>query len=75
MLFNLVLKCYNVSIMLAYRFLVLNLGLEVFKAVFVILNLRFLGFCDVDRDHVLGDRDQHANLRLTTNLDWVDRDQ
>ena len=44
MLFNLGFKCYNVSIMLEYRFLVLNLGLEVFRAVFVFLNLGFLGF-------------------------------
>ena len=68
MLFNLVFKCYNVSIMLGYRFLVLNLGFEVFRAVFVFLNLDFWVFCDVDRDHVLGDRDQHADLRLTMNL-------
>ena len=61
--------------MLGYRFLILNLGLEAFKAVFGFLNLGFLGFSDVDRDHVLGDRDQHADLRLTMNLGWVDREQ
>ena len=37
-------KCYYDSSMLGYRFLILNLGLEAFKAVFGFLNLGFLGF-------------------------------
>ena len=44
MLFNLGFERYYVSIMLRYWFLVLNLGFEVFRAVFVFLNLDFLGF-------------------------------
>ena len=67
MLFNLVFKCYNVRILISG----LNLGFDVFWGCFRSLEIWvsrvFWVFCDVDRGHVLGDRDQHADLRLTMN--------
>ena len=41
---NLSFRCYYVSSMLGFRFLILNLGLEAIRAVFGFSNLRFLGF-------------------------------
>ena len=46
----------------------LNLGFDVFWGCFRSLEIwvfrDFLGFCDVDRDHVLRDRDQHEGFEV-----------
>ena len=57
----------------------LNLGFDVFWSCFRSLEIWvsrvFWVFCDVDRDHVLRDRDQYEGFEVITFWVWVDRDQ
>ena len=62
--FNSFNVCYNVSMILGYRFLSLIWVFEVIWYCFRSLEIwvfgDFLGFCDIDRDQVLRDRDQYV---------------
>ena len=74
--FNLFIVCYTVSIMLGCWFLGLIWVFEVIWCCFRSWEIwvfgDFLGFCDVDRDHVLRDRDQHAvfDFDFVLDLGW-----
>ena len=79
---NLSFRCYYVSSMLGFRFLILNLGLEAFKAVFWFLNLGFLGFLRCwsrscswwSRSTCISEVDDDSGFGLIAINKWLDRD-